>query len=148
MPTVLFRPRCEKAEPNLELVRVLADAFNTSLTATAVRFVEECREPCLVVFSENGQVRWWRRGNTLLDLWVELRQSLQRASLAWHCLHGQARPSPMQRVPTEAWFSTQPRGSMIEVYEQSTRLGRYPTVLSLLWIIEGEDEEDEEEDAA
>ena len=29
------------------------------------------------------------------------------------------------------------RGYYIEVYEQSIQLGRYPTILSLLWIIEG-----------
>ena len=51
-------------------------------------------------------------------------------------VQGQTPPSTMQRVPTEVWCPTRRRERSLEVYEQSTQLGRYPTILSLLWIIE------------
>jgi Zn-dependent peptidase ImmA (M78 family) len=34
MPTNLFRPRCERAEPSLELIKALARDFHTTITAT------------------------------------------------------------------------------------------------------------------
>ncbi len=113
------------------------------MTATALRFIEECRETCLVVFSEDGHVRWWRAGNRQTDIWIEPRQTLHRESLAWDCLHDIPVPHTMQQVPTEAWVQEQRRRLNIEIYEQSMRLGRYPTILTLLWIIEGEDDDED-----
>jgi Zn-dependent peptidase ImmA (M78 family) len=144
MPTSLFRPLCEKAEPDLKLIQALADDFNTTLTATALRFIEECRETCLVVFSENGCVRWWRTGNRHTDIWIEPRQTLHRESLAWSCLNDIPVPDAMQQVPAGVWVQEQRRRLKVEVYEQSMRLGRYPTILTLLWIIEGENDDEDD----
>jgi Zn-dependent peptidase ImmA (M78 family) len=141
MPTVLFRPRCVNAEPSLEVVKALAGEFRTTLTATALRFVEESREPCMVIFSENGQVRWWRSGKRPPNVWLAPRQAIHPASFARDCLQDRAVPSTMQPVRLDAWFQDRRRGPTVEVYEQSMRLGSYPTVLTLLWIIEGEEDD-------
>lgn len=137
MATALFRPRCAHAEPNLTVVKGLAQEFQTTLTATAVRFVEACRAACLVVFSEQGGCGGGAKGATVREVWLEPAQALHCESLAWACVQGQTPPSTMQRVPTEVWFPTRRREDHVEVYEQSIQLGRYPTILSLLWIIEG-----------
>jgi hypothetical protein len=141
MPTSLFRPRCERAEPGLELIKALALDFHTTITATAIRFVEECREPCLVVFSENGRVRWWRSRNREPGIWIAPHQPLHHESFAWDCLKDRPVPNTMKRVPTEAWLEESHRGPKVEIYEQSMRLGRYSTILTLLWIVEGDDED-------
>ena len=60
MPTLLVRPRCEDVTPHLDAIRAVAGEFQTTLTAAAVRFVEECRETCVVVFSVDRKVKWWR----------------------------------------------------------------------------------------
>lgn len=146
MPTVLFRPCCENAEPNMELVKTLANEFNTTLTATAVRLVEECRENCLVIFSENGRVRWWRGGNRQDNLYIEPHQVIHRDSFAWNCLNNRQISQGMQLVANDVWFQDQYNGEKIEVYEQSIRLGRYPTILTLLWIIENDEDGNEESD--
>ena len=135
MPTSLFRPRCDRAEPDLELIKALAHDFHTTMTATAIRFVEESRESCLVVFSENGRVRWWRSRNREPGIWIEPYQPLHHESFAWDCLKGTPVPQTIQRVPAEAWFQESRRGANMEVYEQSMRLGQYPTILTLLWIL-------------
>ena len=77
------------------------------------------------------------KGATVREVWLEPAQALHCESLAWACVQGQTPPSTMQRVPTEVWFPTRRREDHVEVYEQSIQLGRYPTILSLLWIIEG-----------
>ena len=134
MPTNLFRPRCERAEPSLELIKALARDFHTTITATAIRFVEECREPCLVVFSENGRVRWWKSRNHEPGMWIASHQPLHHESFAWDCLKDTPVPNTMQPVPAEAWFPESRTGPK-DVHEQSMRLGQYPTILTLLWIV-------------
>ncbi len=146
MPTGLFRPRCERADPDLELIKALAGEFHTTVTATAIRFVEECRETCTVVFSENGHVRWWRSRSREPRMWIEPRQALHHESVAWDCLKDRPVPQTMQRVPTEAWFQEPHRGRTVDLYEQSMRLGRYPTILTLLWIVEGDEDDEDDSD--
>ena len=82
MATALFRPRCAHAEPNLTVVKGLAQEFQTTLTATAVRFVEACHAACLVVLSEQGWVRWWRKSATVRGVCLEPAQALHCESLA------------------------------------------------------------------
>jgi hypothetical protein len=141
MPTVLMRPRCEDAKPDLDVVRALADEFHTTLTATALRFVEECRETCVAVFSENRKVLWWkaREGSRV---WIAAGQDVDRRSAAW----GPSTSKMMQPVPVEAWFPEWSGQGKREVYEQTMPLGRYEKVLTLLWIVDSEDEEEDDED--
>lgn len=132
MPTVLFRPMCRTVEPGLGVIKDLATKFGTSLTSTAVRFVEENKENCVVVFSENDRVSWWRAKEQSC-FWIDPHQKIHNDSAAWECFHDGVASTRMQRVPTDAWFHK--RKSM-EVYEQSMKLGNYSAVLTLLWILE------------
>lgn len=132
MPTVLFRPKCENAAPDLKLIKVLSEEFQVSLTATAVRFVEETKHACIVVLSEDGVVKWWKKSPKCNDAWIDKRHSVKEGSAAWDCLQdGRTEPEEMEAVNREVWFSD----SWVEdLYEQSIKLGQYPTILTLLWI--------------
>ena len=58
MPTALFKPLSLNAEPLLSTISSLAKVFNTSLTATAMRFVDLNRHESILVLSSNGKVVW------------------------------------------------------------------------------------------
>jgi hypothetical protein len=136
MPAVLFRPKCEHADPSLALVDALAEEFVTSRTATAIRLVQETMRKCMVVYSENGKVRWWKRKEGATRLWLEREQKIHPHSMAYECLKGTDVPNQMMAVPTEAWFGHLPFDLNAEVREQSLKLGRYPGILTLLWILQ------------
>lgn len=139
MPTALMRPRCRNEEPRLALIQALAQEFRTTLSATAVRFVEECKEVCAVVFSADRQVQWWRAQDRT-GIWIEHGQAIDERSDAWNPTLG----IDMHRVPADAWFPARtPR--RCKVYEQSMVLGSYGTVLTLLYVIDDDDDEDDED---
>ncbi len=141
MPGRLFRPRCRSADPDLGLVKCLASDFATTLTATAARFVEECKADCVAVFSENGIIkRWVKRQYDGPPVWFRSQQALSESTLAWTCMSGGEAPAKMTSVPPESWFPEIP--SVREVYEHSIKLGNYPTVLTLLWIRDFESNDD------
>jgi hypothetical protein len=144
MPTPLFGPPCQ-GKPSLDLVKSLAETFETTLTATAVRFVEESREPCLAIFSKDGKVTWSRRRDGSDSPWIEPGQPLHIDSVAYDLLHGEAPTPGMKGVPPEAWFPGLRAGLRLEVHEESIQLGRYPTILTLLQVIQDEEEPDEDE---
>lgn len=145
MPTPLFRPACRVQQPSLALIKDLAERFETTLTATAVRFVEECREPCIVVFSKEGEIAWSRRSDASDITWIEPGRQLHVDSVAYDILKGEVPPPGMKTVPAKAWFPELPRGLRLEVHEESIQLGRYPTILTLLHVIQDEEEPDEDE---
>lgn len=134
LPTPLLRPVCEDATPSIEVIKTIAKDFNTSLMATAIRFVEECRETCIVVFSEQGKIKWFKAKENN-RFWIETKTMVNNNTSAWQCVKGSINQNKMEVTSPEFWFSQVSR-SQVEVYEQSIRLGRYQTILTLLWIIE------------
>lgn len=136
MPSVLFRPLCTDIDPSLCVVDDLAEQFRTSRTATAVRFIAETRHKCFVVYSEEGRVKWWKRKEEGTRLWLQKDQQIHPHSMAWECLKGLEVPKKMEPVPVDAWFGHLPFDLKAEVLEQSVRLGRFPGILTLLWVIQ------------
>lgn len=63
MPTVVFKKRQRGfGEPNIEQVQSLAAIFDTSIEATARRFMNLSDYPVAFVFSHNNTIRYWTRG--------------------------------------------------------------------------------------
>ncbi|MFY9986854.1 MAG: ImmA/IrrE family metallo-endopeptidase [Chthoniobacterales bacterium] len=134
MPTPLIRPRCEKVIPSLQQIQLIAEDFTVSLTAAAIRFVRESRHDCVLVCSKSQTIIWWVKKRDRFGVWFRSGQPIDQQSLAWYAFDGERLADEMERVPTEAWFPELPPDVEFEVYEQSLKLGRYDTVLTLLCI--------------
>lgn len=135
VPTRIASKIYRSATPSLEVVRDLASTFNVSLTAAAVKFVQLSKEDCIVVFSRDGIVRWWRKGKEFSSVpGLERHHPLHEESEACEVFKEGKESAKMVKVPSEAWFPWLRSRSELEIYEQSVQLGRYRTVLSLLWI--------------
>ncbi len=131
LPTKLLRPLCAEVEPNMELVCQLADSFCTGLIATALRFIELNENPCLVVLSDGNRIKWWKKNDHCRNAWFESKQEIGQEALAAKCSH-ENKPSG-KSVPYSAWFKHIESNDRETVFEQSMKLGRFNSVLSLLW---------------
>ncbi|MDQ8184268.1 ImmA/IrrE family metallo-endopeptidase [Pelagicoccus sp. SDUM812002] len=58
MPTFYFRKSCGREFPSFELIGKLAAEFESTLTATAIRYVDISRHKIVLVWTYNGVVRW------------------------------------------------------------------------------------------
>lgn len=56
MPKFLFEKEMYKYNDGLEAIKSLASIFNTSLTSTAIRYIELTEAPALLIISSNGKV--------------------------------------------------------------------------------------------
>jgi len=91
----------------------------------------------MVVFSEQGKVNWWRgKGEYSPATWIDPGQRISSESAAWECLKDGVSITRMQKVPKTCWFQNLREYGHFDVYEQAVKLGNYPIVLSLLWLIE------------
>lgn len=143
----LFGPRCRGAQPSLELVEALAEEFRTTLTATALRYMEFCPHRCAIVISEEGKIKWCR-GAEHFGYRLPVGAKLHPDSYAIDFFNGKQIPQTMQSVLAGAWISGKKLNPNGIIKEHSRALPRYNAVLTLLWIDKDIDEfssPDEEE---
>jgi hypothetical protein len=148
LPTFMFRPAARLKPVTFDTVRALADMFTTSLTATAIRLVEEGGLPSMLICSddETGNRLWFARSSIVpKELWP--RQNPGRSTAAQALLKGAAAGEPVD-VDADEWIE-HPDSARYVIREHSLRMGT--RLLTLLWwkdesqlIDLGDREEDDE----
>jgi len=130
LPAFMFKERAQHREATLDTVSDLANQFQTSLTATALRFTEHGSFPCMAVMTTPAGVEWFR-GTKEVDgrFWPHKR--LDEYSFAYDLLSGKGHNRASGLVDADAWIN-HPRADEYEIIESSILI--YPDrVLSLLW---------------
>lgn len=141
MPTALFRPLAHDAEPRLEQIKALAETFNTSLTATGMKFVDANKHECILVLSTNSSVVWSKQQKDRFGLRIEKGMKLHAESLASHTATSGKETGP-EIVNPEAWITHNAHERQIEVAEQSWPLSGYNSILTLLVVSDADGAED------
>ena len=95
LPERFFKPLCRKQEPSLDLLAELADAFDVSLTATALQYLRFCNEACAVVLSRDGIIKWFRGSRYFdeLGVFIPVARRLDPSSLAASFFQGDTLPA-------------------------------------------------------
>lgn len=133
MPTFLLKPRLYGGL-SIQTVMRVANEFQTSLTAAAVRSVEEADEDAYVVFSQAGVVRWWRRSSRA-DRYFHRAFSIRDNSRAFLCDVSPDGALGMLAVDINAWFDYRRGDSGVELWEESVYFSDLNTVMTLLVIV-------------
>ena len=136
LPTRLFGPACQTANPSLDLVAQLSNQFDVSLTATALRFAEFCPESIAVVFIQDHRVKWWRGSQEFRDsgLYVATKSRVSSHTRAGACYQsGLTRPSHGPVLAGE-WIETRTLEDRAQIREFALPMATQRAVLSLLWV--------------
>lgn len=132
MPHEIFIRFIKTGQPTFDVISDVAKEFRTTLTATALRYVDFSKEPCALVVSKDGFIKWYRRSDSF-DFHVKVGEKLSFDTFAFDYFDGVDLPKDPDSVPARAWLA----GKIDEesdLVEQSITLGSYGVVLSLLWI--------------
>jgi len=149
LPSRFFAPLCKKREPSLEYISDLANEFSTSLTATALRYLQFCDEPTAAVFSQNNRTQWFQGSQDFekvredLKFFVDVHARLDPSSLAAILFQKKYLPSRKGRVQASVWFTPGRYKQNATILEQSIAMPAYNAVLTLLWIDDDLEEDDE-----
>jgi Zn-dependent peptidase ImmA (M78 family) len=136
MPRELFQNRMLGTVPTTQVIKDLASEFDTSLTATALRYVETSKDYCAFVVSENNKIRWWRASESFSNhnLWLESKNSLPRHSAAAAYFRDSEAPDKPIEVDLEDWFGEMEDIDADFVIEQAIPLPEFNQVISLIWL--------------
>ena len=138
LPKRFFSPECKGKDPSLDLIVDLARTFDVSLTATALRYLRFCDEACAVVFSQDGYIRWFRGSKKfdVLGVFIDVRSKPDPSSLAASFFQGRTIQDSPKRVEAATWFEPGRYRDDASVLEQSWAMPNYNAVLTLLWVDE------------
>ncbi len=135
MPASLFVPLLkENKTPDMKSVISLAEEFRTTLTATALQYVQLSLEPCAIAISQNGIIKRYQKSSSF-SFHIKVGEKVDSDSYAYDFFNGSELPDTSESVPAYAWIAGDVAEDS-EVMESSFSLPRYNTVLSLLWIYE------------
>ena len=130
LPTKLVFERCDVTAVNFDPVKLIAEEFRASLTATAIKFVRLCPEKCAVVCSVAGRVKWFYKSHDWLAF-IKKGGLLDKRTLAYDFFAGETMEPEPQEVETNAWVEND---EIEDIVEHSIASPRFGFVLSLLWV--------------
>lgn len=133
MPAPLVTPMCRVELKSLDPVRAIASAFQTSMYASARRYVELTPERCAVVIAKHGRMQWVQKSPTF-GAWIPERRAVDPATAAFDYFDGRLDEAPRVLAPS-TWCTRESLGTMpTEMYEHTTAIPEAGTVFSLLWM--------------
>ncbi len=133
MPQKLFVPRINGKRPSVALVKEQTRFFLTTMTATAIRWMELTDDYCAVVFSEQGRIRWWRESKPLEGrFWLDAGAALSPHSVAGEYFQGKPISGAAEPVDAEAWVEDAGRLGESTLVEEAFVMERYGQVMSIL----------------
>lgn len=132
MPEAIFSRYIKKEAPNMDRISELSNEFGTTLTATAIRYVQLSPEPCAVAVSKDCTLKWYKKSDSF-GLHLKVGEKLSPDTYAFDYFNGSELPIRPRKVLATSWIAGEidPDG---EIIEQSVALNSYGVVLSLLWI--------------
>jgi Zn-dependent peptidase ImmA (M78 family) len=145
LPARFVEKPLELKRPSLRAIAQVANEFETSLTATALRFVGLTDVPCVAVWSDAGRARWCR-GSAAFPYRLPKDAIPCEGSVAYRLFQGKEGSGDFVQVPKECWLDRELTANVDRVLEHSVRLSNYDAVLSLLWFeLHESGDEDESE---
>ncbi len=135
MPENLFRERQTDERPSFQQVDTLAEDFDVSLTAAAIRWMEITNDYAATVISQNGKIRWWRGSNQFEEaLWITPGTKLSPLTLASKVSVNDPQVHGPEEVDLNAWTDGSDDLTSDVLIEESRSLGSYGHTLSLIWL--------------
>ena len=135
IPDRMALPMVKGIKPSMRVAKELSDAFDVSLTAAALSYMRMCNEICAVVYSQDGQVKWFAPSKDFRDLgfFVEIGP-VDGYTIAADFFRARPVADVPMSVDTVSWLAPGgfDRDSMIQ--EHSVPMPAYNAVLSLLWV--------------
>ena len=137
MPTNLFRQQANNQSFSVAFVVELARLFQTSLTATAIRYTQLGPEPVALFWSRRGVVQWRCRSDEFFARYLRKAQTFVHPHSMAHQFfrHGtRAVPTAPQLVLPEVWLDDRRVPNDLLFYEDCFPMPRLEAALSFIWM--------------
>ena len=139
MPETLFKNECKGKKFSPDLLRQLAERFQTSITSTVYKYFELGDHPICLFYSHNNQVKYWKRPDDYAHFVIDrTRLAPPDDSVATEFFReGKIYPKEQskQQIWKSTWFDIKDweNDNDYKFYEYCIVTPKYNTVLSVVW---------------
>jgi Zn-dependent peptidase ImmA (M78 family) len=105
MPSDLFRRKQVNKKLSIALINEISSYFKTSLTATFLRYITHGSFPLMVIFMENGIVKWKRASTDFPFTWLPINSAVPAWTVAGDYFKNGKLESFPERVDAIEWFA-------------------------------------------
>jgi len=137
MPEHIFKGKIDGKALSKSLIESLSKEFQTSLTATSIRFVTVHTEYALVC-SEKAVIKWFVISEEF-PYNLNVRGKLHPNSIAYNFFKGHGLPNKFLPVTADAWIDDYKFNTNDKVSEMAIALPAYSQVLSFIYVDSDED---------
>jgi len=134
MPSHLFSDYSRQYPIGIDTIKELASIFNTSLTATAIRYVEHGPFPCFIVLSRARQIVWFTKSHDFRFRIISPEATIHNASCANDYFTSGIVPESPEDLNCDVWLEEWPDNMNITLSEHAIPLPKFDSVLSLIWV--------------
>jgi len=129
-----FSEYIKDREISMDLIKEIAEYFNVSLTAAAIRYSEIGKYPVSVISSKDGKVKWSAVSEYFPIRFIPKGYLIRKESIAYDYFNNNEVQSKYDMVPAHTWFSEDYKcPEDMYFYEHSVVMKNYNSVLTLLW---------------
>jgi len=136
MPEHLFKQTSGGKVFSLDRILTLADSFQTSVLATAIKFAEIGTHEVTLVISENNKVKWFAQSKDF-PKWpfkFKVGQALPSATVAGESFSKpNSKYTSVEELSADDWFYMKDSRGNRPLYEQCYYSDSYGYVISFLW---------------
>lgn len=131
MPCKLVKKSISGVTPEIDSIIHLSEIYQTSILATALKFVELTPSPCILVCTDNtGRIKWHKKS---ISYSVPFhRKRIDKNSMTNYVLQTGEDVCSHKEVPKESWFGRY--NSCKSLKESAYYVKQTDEVISLLWI--------------
>ena len=142
LPAPAMRERFRR-EPSVADISQIAQEFETSLSATALRFVDLTDAAVALLWLQEG--RSWVRRSDSFRYFLPLEELPSAGSMAGKLLAGASSANDFEAVEAGLWLGRRDAERVGSLLEHSISLPNYGAVLTMLWAPEERLSADEED---
>lgn len=132
-PETKFKNFCKEKPFNAQLITDISESFQTSQIAAIRRYCEIGNIPILMVYSENNQVKYFKKSNDFpfINLRFKIGQTPPKKSIAHDFFNNQLKDnSEIRSNYSNPWFDDIWE---MKIHEQCIISKEYNAVISLIW---------------
>ena len=137
MPKAWFKNFTARRKLNFDLIKETAEYFNTSITATAIKYANIGATPSAVIMSKDRKVIWHCPNEYFPLKWIPKNYIVNKYSKAYNFFSKKEINENDNLVPANTWYFDDNRcRNNIYLWEQNVFMPNYNSVLTLLWLFE------------
>ena len=132
MPKFIYQELVDARDTDWDHIKELATMSQTSITSTAIRFVDLTDHACVFIVSEGGMMSWFHKSEEFRPYVRMEDRFVPPHTFAYTAFQGSEPPDHFKEVMADNWLSGRGVKPHTEILEWSLPINSYGQVLTLL----------------